>query len=131
MARLRKGIYRPKKQATDTDDDLKVADFSYQNDALAQLIVHAWTDGGFQSSLLQRETDGSSPNAKAALADCGIYLSNPIVITEADYDNGFDMHVDDQVVFVLPNYQRTASPVAGHTLLETAKLLMACVPNGI
>jgi hypothetical protein len=31
----------------------------------------------------------------------------------------------------LPNKPRIANPPAGGTLLETAKLLMACTPNGI
>ena len=36
----------------------------------------------------------------------------------------------DGVVFVLPNGTR-ADTTAGHSLLEVAKLLMACIPNGI
>jgi hypothetical protein len=36
------------------------------------------------------------------------------------------MDSDDQVVFVLPNASRQSG-----NLLESAKLLMACVPNGI
>ena len=125
--RKKRGIYRD----AQLSDSEKVADFSYQNDSLAQMIVHAWTDSTFQTSLLHRESDGSSPNAKAALADCGIYLSNPVVISENEYSDGYHLHAPDGVVFVLPNYQRAASPPSGHTLLETAKLLMACTPNGI
>jgi hypothetical protein len=48
------------------------------------------------------------------------------VITEDEYDDGWDQDDPDQVVFVLPNLSRQSG-----NLLETAKLLMACVPNGI
>ena len=37
---------------------------------------------------------------------------------------------NDGVVFVLPNKER-ANIAGGGTLLEVAKLLMACTPNGI
>jgi hypothetical protein len=53
----------------------RVADFSYQNESLAQLIVFAWADQNFRNQLL------SSPSAaKQALADRGIYLKAPFVI---------------------------------------------------
>ena len=52
----------------------------------------------------------------------------PIVITEAEYYAGYTMGDNAGVVFVLPDAARvdTAKP-----LLEAAKLLMACTPNGI
>ena len=36
-----------------------------------------------------------------------------------------------EVVFVLPNKTRVGSGSSAPQLLETAKLLMACTPNGI
>jgi hypothetical protein len=39
------------------------------------------------------------------------------------------MQSDDEIVFVLPNKNRIAA--APKNLLETAKLLMGCTPNGI
>jgi hypothetical protein len=113
------------------DAEERVADFSYQNESLAQMIVYAWTDQAFRNALLQVQADGTSPNAKAELAQRGIYLANPIVITEDQYYNGYHMQDPNGVVFVLPNEPRTAAPPAGQTLLETAKLLMASTPNGI
>jgi hypothetical protein len=104
----------------------RVADFSYQNESLAQMIVYAWTDQTFRTQLL-----ANPQTAKSALADRGIYLKAPFVITETDYNNGYHMPDPDGVVFVLPNQPRTATPSQGQTLLETAKLLMACTPNGI
>jgi hypothetical protein len=103
----------------------RVADFSYQNESLAQMIVYAWTDEEFKAKLLVKS------NVKALLAERGIYLSNPHVITEEDYFNGHLCNEPDEVVFVLPNKPRIANPPPGETLLETAKLLMACTPNGI
>jgi hypothetical protein len=55
-----------------------------------------------------------------------IYLASPIVITEDEYDAGWEADNDDQIVFVLPNRTRQVGD-----LLENAKLLMAAVPNGI
>jgi|GraSoiStandDraft_4_1057263.scaffolds.fasta_scaffold263331_2 hypothetical protein len=104
----------------------RVADFSYQNESLAQLIVFAWADQNFRNQLL------SNPStAKQALADRGIYLKAPFVITEDQYNNGYNLPDPEGVVFVLPDPPRTETPPQGQTLLETAKLLMACTPNGI
>ena len=104
----------------------RVADFSYQNETLAQMIVFAWSDQTFRNQLLN-----DPQQAKQALADRGIYLKAPYVITEDQYYNGFDLPDPEGVVFVLPNPPRTSNPPSGQTLLETAKLLMACTPNGI
>ena len=112
----------------------RVVDTSFQSDSLAQIIVDAWNDdgaGGFQERLLTREANGTAPNAKAALAARGFFLANPVVITEAEYNNGFHMQDPNGVVFVLPNQPRIVAPPSGQSLLETAKLLMACTPNGI
>ena len=110
----------------------RVADFSYQSDSLAQMIVEAWADPSFQSQLTQGSQATRESNAKAALEARGIFLQSPIVITEAEYEGGY--HVPDHnkgVVLVLPNQPRTETPLPHQSLLETAKLLMACTPNGI
>ncbi|HUC51932.1 MAG TPA: hypothetical protein VMA30_21295 [Xanthobacteraceae bacterium] len=117
------GIFR------DAQQNERVADFSYApNDSLAQMIVDAWVDPNFANQLL------NSPGvAKSALAQRGIFLSNPIVITETQYNQGYtpgNSNVD--VVFVLPNQPRVdMTPPPGQSLLETARFLMAATPNGI
>jgi hypothetical protein len=110
-----------------------VADFSYQNDQLAQMVVSLWTDPVFRNDLVADGPMASRPttaqrinNARIALASRGIGLTTPIVLTEAEYHEGWDVDSNDQVVFVLPNLTRQTG-----NLLETAKLLMACTPNGI
>ncbi len=107
----------------------RIADFSYApNDGLAQMIVDAWVDQNFANQLLN-----STGAAKSAFAQRGIFLSNPLVITEAQYNQGYtpgNPSVD--VVFVLPNQPRVdMTPPPGQSLLETARLLMAATPNGI
>jgi hypothetical protein len=103
-----------------------VADFSYHpNDSLAQMIVDAWVDENFKTLLLNPQ------NAKSLLASRGVYLDKPVVIEEDDYKRGHTKKFDDEVVFVLPNQSRAGSPPPGQSLLETARLLMACVPHGI
>lgn len=136
MAKARKqGIFRPAKPGiTSYDDNLKVADFSYQNDALAQLIVDAWIDESFRDSLLERRTGSvtahAANTARASLLQHGLCLSHPIVISEDEYNAGYEMKDDNEVVFVLPNRSRVQHPPS-QPLLETARFLMACIPNGI
>lgn len=106
----------------------QVADFSYYpNDSLAQMIIDAWTDKGFEKLLLDRG------NAKALFATRGFFwngtMKTPVVISEAEYDGGYTMHNPDELVFVLPKHDGTCPP--GQTLLDTARLLMAATPNGI
>ena len=138
MPKKKRGIYADVAGTSKANLEDKVADFSYESDVLAQLIVEIW---------LGQHTDLTTPSgagtthaqyrareaaAKAVLAARGIYLDHPIVITEDEYDDGF--HLADAglspVVFVLPRDTRptTAGPPP---LLETAKMLMAITPNGI
>jgi hypothetical protein len=127
-----------------SEDNLvdRVADFSYENDALAQLIVEIWlgqhgnliSPSGSTTTPAQYQT--RSDAAKTTLAACGIYLAKPIVLTEVEYQNGFslaDAGLDtSSVVFVVPDTSRaTTTSGAPPALLETAKMLMAVTPNGI
>ncbi|MCA6116055.1 hypothetical protein J6524_14300 [Bradyrhizobium sp. WSM 1738] len=127
----KRGIYADAK--TSLQD--KVADFSYQNDLLAQLIVDMWTTPSVYNDLIMPPSDysGRSTRAQTALALRGIYLAWPIVITEDEYEDGFSLleagiPTDTGVVLVVPRKTR-ATP--GKPLLETAKMLMAVTPNGI
>jgi hypothetical protein len=138
-----RGIYRDKSSGTWVD---KIADFSYTNDALAQLIVDMWL--GKHKDLITPEGSGytaRSAAAKTALAERGIILQMPIVITEKEYVDGFRLAdaglLDGDgenigVVFVLPRQDRAINPVSPTPsdpppLLETARMLMAITPNGI
>jgi hypothetical protein len=108
--------------------NVQVADFSYApNDSLAQMIVDAWVDEEFKRVLLNPD------NAKALFATRGFYWNGttkkPVVITEDDFNAGYAMQHDDEIVFVLPTHNGTCPP--GQTLLNTARLLMAATPHGI
>jgi hypothetical protein len=130
--KAKKGIYRPQPQqgVAASDEEQRVAEFSYQNDALADLIVQAWNSQTFLNQLTTGTPAARTAAAQQALDDRGIHMSDPIVITEAEYYSGYTMSSNDGVVFVLPNGSR-ADTSAPHSLLEVAKLLMACTPNGI
>jgi hypothetical protein len=137
MTKKKRGIYADPAGTAAANLQDKVADFSYQNDVLAQLIVDMWT--GTHTNLLKAPTATDygqrSINARAALAARGIYLKQPIVITEDEYESGFSLAnagltVADGVVFVLPRDTRPTTAGAP-PLLETAKMLMAITPNGI
>jgi hypothetical protein len=137
VAPKKRGVYADQAGTASANLQDKVADFSYQNDSLADLIVECWTPGG---TLLTNLTTGSgttrSSAAKAALAGRGIYLDHPIVVTEDEYENGFSLAnaglpADEGVVFVLPRQARATITTPPKPLLETAKMLMAITPNGI
>ena len=133
-----RGVWKHKRPGMH-DPDVKLADFSYQNDDIAkEIIVKAWGDL-FSSprcwEIKHQDTATTSGdycphhcrrNGASALPIKPVTLKSAIVLTEAEYDDGWDSDDPDQVVFVLPNRSRATG-----NLLETAKMLMACVPNGI
>jgi hypothetical protein len=107
--------------------------FSFEpTDGLAQLIINAWANPGH---LLDRDpgtklpTQGAVDDATARVNAAGFDLARAVVITEAEHDNDYVMQSDDEIVFVLPDQDRVTG--APRNLLDTAKLLMACTPNGI
>jgi hypothetical protein len=113
--------------------DVKEVVVSYQNDDLAQLIVDVWADNpsGIQQQLLGGLVAQRIINARTVLGNLPTHpvrLAQPIVISEAEYNDGWEADDDVQVIFVLPDAARKTGTV---NLLETAKLLMAAVPNGI
>jgi len=107
--------------------------FSFQpSDELAQLVLDAWANPG---PLLDRDpktklpTKGAVAEATRRVNTAGFDLTRAVIITEAEHDNDYIMQSDDEIVFVLPNKNRIKA--APPHLIETAKLLMACTPNGI
>jgi hypothetical protein len=106
--------------------------------------------GPLKDALLKRNAKGNPTGDAYDVAKLkinvalGIDLVRPVVISEAEHDNDY-FKDDDEVVFVLPDEGRVvipspipvppvppAPPSAAYTkLLEAAKLLMACTPNGI
>jgi hypothetical protein len=123
-------------KATDTAKTTNLAIFSYHpNDSLAQMIVDAWVDDDFRNQLIDRDTAGrptdlAKRSARTSLAARGIYLKSAVVITENEHEHDYHLGDADEVVFVLPNQTRV-TPRPGHSLLDTARLLMAATPNGI
>jgi hypothetical protein len=121
--------------------DLTVPEFAMQPpDGLAQVIVDAWDAtktgaGGPLEHILDRTHQGyATPTAVAQAtaainaAAPGFNLKRAVIISEDEHDSDYWMETPDDVVFVLPNKARLG---AGADLLQTAKLLMACTPNGI
>jgi len=124
-------------------DEITTPDFALAPDAIpgiAQVIVNLWLNKPLRDQILARETAGpnkgmATANA-VALATTAINGAAPsynfvraIIISEEEHDNGYTMQTEDDVVFVLPNTGRIND--TGANLLNTAKLLMACTPNGI
>ena len=117
------------------DDEATVPTFGFDSSELAELIVQAWTDDKFREKLLERDAQKKvTPAASKAATDAvnarGFNLKRAVVITENEHDRHYRMQSPDEVVFVLPDVERIANPKTG-PLLETARLLMTCTPNGI
>jgi hypothetical protein len=118
--------------APNATKDVPQPAFSYPpTDALAQVIVNAWANPG---QLLQRNAQGQPTPAAVQEATqkinaAGFDLARAVIITEAEHDDDYTSIAAEEVVFVLPNQNRLTVP--GMHLLDTAKLLMACTPNGI
>jgi hypothetical protein len=121
-----RGIWKNK--ASINDPDVKVLDFSYTSDVLAQLVVDAWGSNQLKQKLLNHNNQTA---VKQELASRGVFLNHPVVLTEDEYNTGWQQDHDDEVVLVLPDEARKAPASGGFTLVETAKLLMAVTPNGI
>jgi hypothetical protein len=137
----KRGVYQNSRRhgggpADDNNLVDKVADFSYESDALAQLVVEMWLGqhGNLLAAPLPTNWAQRAANAKAAFAAKGVYLEQPYVVTEAEYDAGIslaDIGLNNGIVFVLPSQARATTASAPLGLLETAKMLMAVTPNGI
>jgi hypothetical protein len=124
-------------------DDMTVPEFAMPPEAvagIAQVIVNAWNNDPSLNKILERETTGPNKGcattiavnqATAAInaAFPGYNLKRAVIITEAEHDDGYTMETENDVVFVLPRSDRVN--LTGTNLLESAKLLMACTPNGI
>ena len=123
--------------------EMTVPEFAMPPDAvpgIAQVIVNAWNGDASLSNILDRTNPGpqgvATPTAvqqaTAAInaAAPGYNLKRAVIIKEEEHDAGYTMQTEDDVIFVLPNPGRLKS-LAGANLVQTAKLLMACTPNGI
>jgi hypothetical protein len=105
-----RGIF--KRKAAVADPDVKVLDFSYTSDVLAQLVVDAWASIPLKTKLLDH-TDQTA--VKAELASRGVFLNHPVVLTEDEYENGWQQEHDDEVVLVLPDEKRKTAPSGSFT----------------
>lgn len=132
-----------KKRHRDGEQDELVAQPSFSYPAtteLATVVLDAWSNKVFQGkplrdSLLDRKPNTGEPSqdaldtARERLKIAKIDLVRPVVISEQEHDDGWVSEDPKEVVFVLPDRERRDA--GGANLLETAKLLMACTPNGI
>jgi hypothetical protein len=123
--------------------EMTVPEFAMPPDAvpgIAQVIVDAWQGKPSLNKILDRIQSGpqkgmATPDAvkqatTAINAAAPNYnLKRVVIITEDEHDSGYTMETENDVVFVLP--RQTRVDTGGANLIDTAKLLMACTPNGI
>jgi hypothetical protein len=125
---------RPAKAGQDIRDVTQPS-FSYTDPDIPNVIVKVWANPG---NMLDRKPGTNVPTQQAvddatALinSETGMKLKRAVIITEEEHDNDYTMQDDDEVVFVLPNESRVVGGATPNELLESAKMLMACTPNGI
>jgi hypothetical protein len=94
----------------------------HPNDALAAVIVRAWSDDKFKNRLLSHPTLTNQANTIAALEEMGIYLDEPVVLELKDH--AAFAPSGKQVVFVLPAPK-------GKPSMDTARIAMAVTVDGI
>ena len=118
--------------------DITTPSISYSNEDLANVIVMLWDDQNLFDDVTERNNKGV-PTANAVKkatdlinAETDVKLTRAVIIQEEEHDNDYIMQDDDEVVFVLPNKARIDfAGASASERLETAKMLMACTPNGI
>jgi hypothetical protein len=118
---------------------------------LANMIIDAWNNVPFTftppgggpitvplgATLVERDanllpTVRARQTALARVQQAGFAnLTGAVVITEEEHDRNYVMQSGSEIVFVLPDQNRVTLTPTGPTLLDTAKLLLACTPNGI
>ena len=123
--------------------EMTVPEFAMPPDAvpgIAQVIVNAWNNDASLNKILERFPSGPNKGMATQLAvdqaTAAINAAAPhynfvraVIIKEEEHDAGYTMETENDVVFVLP--KKTRADLTGANLLNTAKLLMACTPNGI
>ena len=123
--------------------EMTVPEFAMPPDAvpgIAQVIVDIWQNKPGLDKIFDRNQTGAHKGmatqdavdqATAAInaAAPNYNLQRAVIIEEKEHDAGYTMQTENDVVFVLPNKDRAV--LTGANLLNTAKLLMACTPNGI
>jgi hypothetical protein len=122
-----------------TATDITIPSFSFApNDDLAELIVQAWSIEELRDQLLERDavtrkpTNAAVKAATDAVNAAGFNLKRAVVISEKEHDADYTMQDLTEVVFILPDRECLGTSfVPGESLLDTARLLMACTPNGI
>ena len=119
-------------------EDVTMPVFSYSNTGLARFVIKAWKTEELRTALLERDRPGvpSKDAVDRATKEINKFskfgLRRAVVITEKEHDDDYTMQDEDEVVFVLPNLTRVKNlRAAPRELLETARMLMACTPNGI
>ena len=124
------------------NDDVTIPQFAIPPEyieGIAKVILDAWDNklpGFDERETRSGATRGMATEAAVKIATKAINDASPgfgigraVIITEEEHDNGYTMQTEDDVVFVLP--KETRIDPAGANLLSSAKLLMACTPNGI
>jgi hypothetical protein len=85
-----------------------------------------------RDAVTRKPTNAAVKAATDAVNAAGFNLKRAVVISEKEHDADYTMQDLTEVVFILPDRECLGTSfVPGESLLDTARLLMACTPNGI
>ena len=107
----------------------------YPNDNLVSAIIRAWTDPPFHNRLLtfpalvdNKDWPAGGPpapdntNSQDALAEMGVFVEGPVVLSSEQYSWGYEKKNPCQVIYVLPD--QPADQVAARYSVNTARTAM-------
>jgi hypothetical protein len=114
----------------------------YPNDNLVSTIIRAWLDANFKRSLLSYP-DATTPESWAArsktpdyrktsecLAEMGVYVEKPVVLTPEQYGFGYTKETCD-VVYVCPHEPNEQHLPHARYSVDTARTAMKFCPLGM
>jgi hypothetical protein len=119
----------------DSEGNKDAISVHYPNDNLVSTIIRAWLDPDFRRSLLSypdaktREQLASAARAtdykksRDCLAQMGVYIQNPVVLTPEQYELGYTKH-DCDAIYVLPDTPNAGDLPYAKYSVDTARTAM-------
>jgi hypothetical protein len=122
----------------DSTGKIDAVSHHHPNEHLVSAIIRAWTDPSFRKALLtypnlkkagwRKRPKPNYQKSSNALAEMGVHIDRPVVLTQAQYEWGYEKARDHDVVYVLPD-----PPSKRHAKysVSTAKSQMQFHPMGM
>jgi hypothetical protein len=119
---------------TDPRGNVDAISVHYPNDQLVSTIIRAWNDSAFKDRLLtyphlgeQNWGERGDPDygkTREALAEMGVFIDKPVVLTCEQYDLGYQKK-DCDVIYVLP--VRPSAAAGRHSIATARTAMQFCI----